>query len=290
MDFKKFNEKVLNNRNTRNGFDGLVTEISLHVYSILRYKYKMDHDERGEFFCTFYPKIPGLVKRFKYYGTPFNGYLNKSILWNIKAYRSEKSKDISRQKASFKEPFYLVTPEINFTEIDKTPLNISVTARKALKLDNKEDLLSNTIKQRILYLYMIEANFIDERLKDGIVQITGYNKKWLDSCTEKLKVKVQRRLDRIRSIRNKRNSAFFKYHLLQEKINFAENDKEKEDLETEISILREKVYKMNTIISKAPTRPTHKDIAEVLKIPRGSIDSGIYYIKTSFKEIDRKSA
>jgi len=290
MDFKKFNDKVLNNRQTKNGFEGLLTEISLHVYTILRYQYKMDDDERGDFFCFFYPKIPGLIKRFKYYGTPFDGYLNKTIRWNIKAYRSEKSKYISRQKASFKEPFYLVTPEIDFTEINKTPLSLSDTARKALRLKKKEKKLSDTIKQRILYIYLIEANYIDERLTEGIVQITGYNKKWLDSCNEKLRIKVERRLERIKSIKNRRNSAFFKFHILQEKIKFAENENEKKELETEISNLKDKVYKMNKTISKAPTRPTHKDIAEVLNIPQGSIDSGIYYIKTSFKDIDKQSA
>ena len=97
-------------------------------------------------------------------------------------------------------------------------------------------------------------------------------------------------MDRIRTIKNRRNSAFFKFHLLQEKISFAENEKEKIELREEISNLRKRICKMNTTISKAPSRPTHKDIADILKVPRGSIDSGIHYIKTSFKDIDKKSA
>jgi len=111
-----------------------------------------------------------------------------------------------------------------------------------------------------------------------------------ESVNEKLKLKVQKRLDRIKIIRDRRNSAFFKFHLLQEKISFAEDENEKLELKEEISKIREKIYKMNKTISKAPTRPTHKDIADILGIPRGSIDSGIHYIKSSFKEIDKKSA
>lgn len=290
MEIYKFNDKVLKNRHTRKGFDDLVNDISIYVYSILRYQYRMDDDERGDFFCSFYPKIPGLIKRFKYYGTPFDGYLNISIRWNIKAYRSAKSKYISLQKASYKKPFYLLTPVTDFTEIKKNPLSISVSAKKALRLEDKECMLSDTIKQRILYIYLIESNNIDERLKEGIIKITGYKEKWLDSCSEKLKVRVESRLNRIRKIRNRRNSAFFMLHLLQEKIGFTENENEKTELVAKISNLRKKIYIMNETISKAPSRPTHKDIADVLKVPRGSIDSGIYYIKTSFKDIDIRSA
>ena len=290
MEILKFHENVLKNRHTKTGFDNLVEDISLHIYSVLKNHYKMDDDERGDFFCTFYPKIPGLVKRYKNYGIPFDGYLKNSIRWNIKAYRSAESNNRSKQKASYKEPFYLVTPEKDFTEIKKTPLHICKEANKALRLDTKEDLLSDTVKQRILYIYLIEENYLDERLKEGIIRITGYKKKWLDSCSDKLAKRVEKRMDRIRTIKNRRNNAFFKFHLLQEKISFAENEKGKKELREEISNLRKRICKMNITISKAPSRPTHKDIADILEIPRGSIDSGIHYIKTSFKDIDKKSA
>jgi len=290
MGISDFHEKVLRNRNSKKGFKELVRIISIHVYSVLRNHYKMDDDERGEFFCTFYPKIPGLIIRYEYYGTPFDGYLNNSIRWSIKAYRSSKSRYRSIQKAYHTEPFFLVSPENDFTEFEKIPLRVSESARRALRLEENGKPLSETIKQRILYIYLIEANFIDERLKDGIIQITGYKKKWIDLCAEKLKTRVQKRLDRIKIIRDRRNSAFFKFHLLQEKISFAEDENEKLELKVEISKLREKIYKMNKTISKAPTRPTHKDIADILGIPRGSIDSGIHYLKSSFNEIDKKSA
>jgi hypothetical protein len=290
MEISDFHEKVLRNRNSKKGFKELVKTISIHVYFVLRNHYKMDDDERGEFFCIFYPKIPGLISRYEYYGIPFDGYLNNSIRWSIKAYRSSKSKYRSIQKAYYTEPFFLVSQENNFTELEKIPLSISESARKALRLEDNDKYLSETVKQRILYIYLIEANFIDERLKEGIIRITGYKKKWIDLCTEELKLRVQKRLDRIRIIRDRRNSAFFKFHLLQEKISFAEDENEKLELKEEISKLKQKIYKMNMTISKAPTRPTHKDIAEILGIPRGSIDSGIHYIKSSFKEIDKKSA
>lgn len=290
MEISRFNDNVLKHRNSSEGFDKLVKIISLHVYSVLRDHYKMDDDERGDFFCIFYPKIPGLIRRFEYYGTPFDGYLKNTIRWSIKAYRSAKSKSRSLEKASYKAPFYLVTPVNDFTEFKELPLSISDSAKEALHLVGTKKILSDTVKQRILYIYLIEANYVDERLKDGIIQITGYKKKWLDSCTEKLKVKVERRMERIKIIKNRRNSAFFMFHILQEKIGFAENENEIFELKKQITKLRKKIYKMNTTISKAPTRPTHKDIADVLQIPRGSIDSGIHYIKTSFKEIHKKSA
>jgi len=165
MEILKFHESVLKKRHTKSGFDNLIEDISLHIYSNLKNHYKMNDDERGDFFCTFYPKIPGLVKRYKNNGIPFDGYLKNSIRWNIKAYRSAESNNRSKQKASYKEPFYLESPEKDFTEIKKIPLNICEEARTVLRLYEKEDVLSDTIKQRILYIYLIEENYLVERLK-----------------------------------------------------------------------------------------------------------------------------
>ncbi|MCK5200436.1 MAG: hypothetical protein KAR21_18905, partial [Spirochaetales bacterium] len=65
------------------------------------------------------------------------------------------------------------------------------------------------------------------------------------------------------------------------------------ELENQIKSLRKKINSMNREISNAIVRPTHKDLADILQIPKGSIDSGIFYIKNSFNElenIEKKSA
>ena len=37
-------------------------------------------------------------------------------------------------------------------------------------------------------------------------------------------------------------------------------------------------------MSRVPASPTHKDIAAVLGIPKGSVDSGIYYLKSALED------
>ena len=289
----EFTAALIKYQQTGKNYENLVKRIGIHVYSILKTKYKMDEDERGDFFCVYYPKIPNLIKHFEYHGTPFEIYLKVSINWNIKAFRTSKSRYRSIQKAIYKKPFYLVPREDDFTEITKTDLHISKPAREALQIEGTKETLTDTIKKRLLYIYLIEADYLDERIKNGIIRITGYKKKWIETCSEKLKEKVDRRLTRIRLIENRRNSAFFEFHLLQEKCSFAENKSEKEKLEDQIKKLRKKINYMNRDISNAITRPTHKDISDVLQVPKGSIDSGIFYIKNSFKNIEnieKKSA
>ena len=291
--FTKFTDELMLYQRTGIGYEGLIKSIGLHVYSILKSKYKMDEDDRSDFFCMFYPKIPNMIKRFEYHGTPFEIYLNVSLKWNIKSFRISKSKYRSIQKAICRKPFYLVPHEEDFTEIKKTDLHISESVKEALRMEGTKEILQDTIKKRLLYVYLIEADYLDERIQEGIIRITGYSRNWLETCSEKLKERVDRRLNRIKLIKNRRNSAFFEFHLLQEKCSFAENSSERDELKEQIIKLRKKIDHMNKIISSAIIRPTHKDIADVLEVPRGSIDSGIYYIKNSFKEIvntEKKSA
>ncbi|MCD6397755.1 MAG: hypothetical protein J7L71_09460, partial [Spirochaetaceae bacterium] len=77
---------------------------------------------------------------------------------------------------------------------------------------------------------------------------------------------------------------------LQEKLNFSDDLNEKKDFIIKIERLRTIISKINNQISKAPSRPTHQDLADVLGIPRGSIDSGIYYLKSAFEDLKKNTA
>ena len=284
------NEKVIQYKQTNDNLENLVHELGIHVYSLLKNKFKLDDEERSEFFCEFYPKIPDLIKRFKFSGIPFEGYLISSIRWDIKYFRSKKSRLRGVEKAKHKDPFYLVSPENDFTIVQNEELQISDKARSPLRLSKRSRILTDPIKQRVLYIYLLEAENTDDKLKNAIIKATGYKKKWLDNCTAKLRAKTDKRMLRIKLLRNRRNSAFFNLHLLQEKLNFSDNLNEKKDLIIKIERLRSIISKINNQISKAPSRPTHQDLADILGIPRGSIDSGIYYLKSAFEDLKKNTA
>lgn len=288
-----FTNELIKYHQTGKGYDTLLEKIGIHVYSILKTKFKMEDDERSDFFCEYYPKIPNLIKQFEYFGTPFDIYLKVSINWNIKTFRTLKSRYKSIQKAIYKKPFYLVPLENDFTEVVETDLHLSEYAKKTLEIAGTKGILTDAAKKRLLYIYLIEADYLNDRIKESIIKITGYRKKWIENCSEKLKKKVDKRLNRIVQIQNRRNSAFFEFHLLQEKCSFEENRLEKTKMEDQIKKLRGKINSMNQEIANAITRPTHRELADILKIPKGSIDSGIYYIKKSFEELEnleKKSA
>lgn len=285
-----FNEKVLQYKLTNNNLENLVQEVGIHVYSLLKNKFKLDDEERSEFFCEFYPKITSLIKRFEFSSIPFEGYLISSIRWDIKYFRSKKSRLRGIEKAKHKNPFYLVSSEDDFTIAQNNELQIADNARSPLRLSKRGRILADPIKQRVLYIYLLEAENTDDKLKNAIIKATGYKKKWLDNCISKLRAKTDKRMLRIKLLRNRRNSAFFNLHLLQEKIKFSDNLNEKRDLIIKIERLRTIISKINTQISKAPSRPTHQDLADILEIPKGSIDSGIYYLKSAFEDIEKNTA
>ncbi len=286
MNLKKLTDAVQNYKNTGKDKEGIIRKIGILVYELLKDKYKMNEDDRSKFFCMYYRKIPGLVERFEYRGKPFELYLYSSLRWNIKTFRTIESSYTGRFMAIHRKPFCL-TPETEIqTETVQTELKISETAKKVLNINTPTQTIPDANKIRLFFIYLIESEYLDERIRDGIIDIMGFNRNWVKECSEKLKTRNSERVRRIKSIQNRRNSYFLKIHILQEKYSFAENDSERDQLTEQISKLQYSIRRLNRIISRAMTHPTHREIAEILDLPKGTVDSGIYYIKNSFKKFE----
>ncbi len=286
MNRKNLTEEVLCERKRGKERDELTRKIGILVYSLLKDKYCMNDDDRSKFFCSFYKKLPGLIDRFEFCGKPFELYLNSTLRWNIKTFRTRESRYTGMFIAVHKKPFYLVSEENSEKDNFLPDLNITDTAKKVLNIEKSNQIIPDAYKSRLFFVYLIECDYLDKRIQDGIIEMIGLNKKWVEDCSLKLKKKVEERVKRVKSIQNRRNSYFLELHILQEKVVFAENEIEKDEIYKKITKLRYSIKRFNKIIAHAMIHPTHREIAEVLNLPKGTVDSGIYYIKNSFKKFE----
>ena len=275
---------ILHFQRTGQGFPELLEDTSLFVYRFLKNKKGMNEDDKSDFFCKFYPKIPLMFHRFAYQGKPFSVYLIVSLKWQLRSYLRQKRRniyhrDIIEQQTLRQKPYHDFVCEA----CEPTP-EMTKKAKIIFEAENSGVVPNPVHRKRLLFLTMKGSMEIDYHITEHISLITGYEKSWLYNCILRLKLRMEQKRARLEMLRKKRNWYFTQIFIIHYKLLLEKNPVKRIGL---YRILAEnKAYMQNTLdeIAKVPIAPTHQEIANVLGIPKGSVDSGLYYLKNAFEK------
>jgi len=277
----KLTDMVVTFQEKGTGLQTLIDTIALLVYAYPRKRFQWSEDDSSEFFCYLYPKLKEMIKKYRYSGKPFEAYLFTTIHWQLKTFASKLKKNKMKQEllsshrlwdVCNNEEVYICEPEFTF----------SPKVRTLLKINDDNVVENPAMKKRIMYLMLKGADFINQHIITHVSIITGYDPDWLFCCAESLKERMRDRIKRLNLLKNRRNQLVLKIYTLHSEIN-GETDKiKKQHLMKELKKIRSRMERIIGLIRRVPRTPTHKDIAEVAGVPKGSVDSGLYYIKNVF--------
>ena len=263
-------KKVLAFQHSGRGRGLLVHEIVLFVYSSFMLKTSLSEDQTGEFLCFFYRDLDHLINCFSYQGKPFEAYLNVILKWRLKSFLSR----ISRKKEAIS-----IVNDARFVNIIQQ--EYPVLEREAVRVDPQtaEFVQSTTDKKRILILFMKEYVTTDPEYLPHVAHMTGFPEKWIEVRAEMLKRMVYRRIKRYRVLSEKRNRTFFKLYLTEKKLADAYTTEDISTYAAEIKILNKRLLITNKELSRVSFHPTNREISMVTGIPKGTIDSGLFYLR-----------
>ncbi|MFP4563903.1 MAG: hypothetical protein ACLFRY_11415, partial [Spirochaetia bacterium] len=137
--------------------------------------------------------------------------------------------------------------------------------------------------RKILYVTMRGAMYVTDTMLSRVSQTVGCDLEWLYNCTQKLKRRMEKRNIRLESLKQRRNGLYLKILDLHRSIELAVDPDLRADLCGRLFSLQRHLRNALTEISHSTTEPSHKDIAEVLGIPKGSVDSGMHGLKHRVK-------
>ncbi len=281
-------EAVLRYQQNGEGKKELIDAIALKAYRIAHRKADWDEDDAGDFFCHFLPKIPGLIDSYRDKGSSFEVYLHVHLLWSIRGYAKRLKHRRYESTLNTYDTFWEVherRPEDAFD----TPTSIPEEFRRIYKIDENGSLTDSVWKQRFIFLILREAEYLDHCLIENIVTATGVNRKWLMNCVVRLKERIEIRRRRLETLRSKRNYWFYRYYLLQIRIADTYEIETRRKLLEELELIRQKFHRAAERVIRLHTHPTNLDIAQVLNIPKGSIDSGIHYVMRKYHQLQSQS-
>ena len=278
---------VLNYQQTGCGYDQCLNEISKIAYKYPKNKYGWNEEDNSEFYSSFLPIIRKIMLRFKYCGKPFEVFLYTYLHYHIKSFAGQRRKARNRDKILTsdllcKETYYKETYAF------EKELCVSSEGARLLHLNKNGVICHNSIRNRFFILVLKNSYSLSEEMKTAACRLLSINKDDLEKILDRLAPSLRKRMKRLHFLQNKRNRLLSYIYFLQCERESEYNSAYGNEIDRKIMVSQKRLRKIIKEISKVNLCPTHGEIAIALGIPKGSVDSGIYYLKNKMDTIPEK--
>ncbi len=273
--------KVLVFQKNRTRWEELQETLALHIYRFPQENLGWDEDQSAELFLFCYKKMQPLVLRFCYQGLPFELYLRRNLQWRALTLQRQRNRTRIREQ-TLKEPtfWYRNEPYQNPAPQEETELpDLPAPLNRLLPRNHEGCLKSQAMQQRLLILCLKYPLHLRSRHCPQIARLTDTPLEIISHSLTNIRNTLTFRLDRVRELEIKRNDYYFKIHRLEKRLREAPppcrapRDREK------LTEYRRRLNRLNQTINAISLTPTHNDIAQILRIPKGTVDSALYYMR-----------
>ncbi len=253
--------------------------LGLHVYRFPRKDLGWNEDEAADFFISCFERLHPLVVRFEYQGIPFEMYLRRNLQWQALTQR-RKRKRRRRQEEILREPifWYVKQPE-DYEPAWEDPTDIPGALLPMLPLNQEGCLKNPAMRQRLLILCLKYPLHIRRGDYPAIARLTSTPPEVIHHSLNNIRNTLYFRMERIQELETKRNEYYFRVHRLEREVLESQDDGKLAHCRKMIREYWRRIYRLNTTMDNIALTPTHSDIALILRIPKGTVDSALYYLR-----------
>ncbi|MFW6312912.1 MAG: hypothetical protein ACOC2N_03425 [Spirochaetota bacterium] len=281
--------------------DEVVAAISKMVYQYPIGRPGFTEEDSAEFLLRFYPRIRRLVRRYKPEGSTFDAYLNATLRWQLRslalrrtnsrirlatACDRETAREILGHDAMVAEP----TRYQEFGNRASEPGDSARPGRRGqrhkmpahrpsvLRLQpegSAQDRLSPGQAQRLLCMALKAGDRLEPELRERIARVTGCRPEWFEDRWQELREITRDLRARKHPVRVRRDHAWFRLRCVEARISGA-SPSEQDTLLEERSRWATRYDRARRDLEKMGQGPTHLQIAEVLGIAKGTVDSSVF--------------
>ena len=276
-------EKVLQYQKTRAGLEEIVKEVSPRVYQFPRRKMEWDEDACGEFYLYFHPRLLRLIGRFQDQGKPFESYLCSIMGWQLRNFARERRRGEREWNVSLRlEPGDGCATEDGCATGGLAPESADggrEEERASVPPEIAALIRSGADRKNFLFLVLKCCRAIDPQRAALLAPIAGVSPERLRGLVGALKDMRAARERRLEIFRDRRNRAFARTQILESELAAEVDPKRREALQAALGRMRLRMRSAMDRMARVGTAPTNKEIAMALGVPKGTVDSGLYWLK-----------
>jgi len=266
-------EAVLKYQETGEGYRSIVERVSIIIYNYPDRVNSLTEEDKCDFFLSFYSRIKGLISNFSYRGSAFEALLIQTLKWHSLSYISKLKKEKQLMAFEIREGELLIRDSLDESRSDEEIHSLEI------------DLKSQASKKRLLYLVLMDTPNLSDRELEKFSQMSGYDCDWLLDLKDRINGFLHGKSGRLTDLREKRNNYFSRIQYYQTLLYDELIPHKRSLLEEKISRLQKRLEDTRREISRVPARPTHGEIAQLLGVPKGTVDSGLHYFRKMVREI-----
>jgi hypothetical protein len=137
----------------------------------------------------------------------------------------------------------------------------------------------NTCRQRILFLALKNARHLDDSAISWISGLTGIGEDHLMGMVERLRASLYKRELRLHKLYRRQNKIFTKIFLFQRDLLWEVDPEIKSELAFSLCELQTTLRSVQRRIRRVRLHPSNREIAELLRIPKGTVDTSLYWLR-----------
>ena len=247
--------------------------IFTYVKENMRRPYGWDTEDYNDYLSWLYPRICSSINSYKEKGSSFENYILSMLKMSQREFRS------NQKKTSVEETAAWMTQITDFYVSEQEPVYNDTFAEE----NNKVKKIRN--RRQLLILILKCCAHVSLDFLEKISPILGIEYEELKKMINTLRKKQRKRNVYVAELKEKINTQFFRCILYENKLKDVATEtitaaKLRELLERG----RERLDKMRKRLEKAHTGPSNKQIAKLLGVTKGTVDSTMYNIKNKINK------
>jgi DNA-directed RNA polymerase specialized sigma24 family protein len=265
--------RVLAYQRSRSGLEGLVAEIAPRVLRYPRRRFGWDDDACSEFYLYFHPRLLRLLGRFHDQGKPFETYLSSVLQWQTISFSRRRRKieqawAMGARLAAEAAPDPEEAPEPARFVVPRTPPGWTPSPRHG-----------DSDRRSLLFLVLKCCRRLDPDDLPAAAKATGVAADRLIGLVDQLRAGMEPVEQRLAMLRKRRNRAFSEARLLETELAGGPDPVAAERLRLRLDAANRRMNAAVARMARVRCDPTNREVARVLGVPKGTVDSGLFWLK-----------
>jgi hypothetical protein len=287
-------EQVLRYQRTRQGLAELLAVLAGKIYGYPRCRGSASEDDGGEFFLFFYPRLLRTLERFQDQGRPFEWYLHSVLRWHYLGFvRWKRRRERSWACGAMPDLWAIPAAErvtADEIELRETPAWLPPEVASVFRLGPESRLRKPADRQRLLIWALKQVRLLQGPDLEWVMKWTEIGEERLRAVCAELRDRLERRERRLSLLVERRDRAFAALQLTERALAGEPDPEVQRSLSERLARARRCLHLSQERIARVPLQPSNRELAQALGLPKGTVDTSLYWLKRRLTEAAQADA